>query len=148
MVEAFGTVYKGILPSGSGNSVAERSWRRWWEKVRKNSKQKWMIGQTHHKNLRHLLGYCCEGEHWLLVYEFMHNCSLSSFLFGGARWLVYLHEECSKQPDLNTQASEGLWGYIQTTRAASISYNNTLWSISSTPGSICKARDSSMFPSN
>ena len=32
-----------------------------------------------------------------MVYEFMYNGSLSSFLFGGARVLVYLHEECSQQ---------------------------------------------------
>ena len=32
-----------------------------------------------------------------LVYEFMHNGSLSSFLFGGAPGLVYLHKEYSKQ---------------------------------------------------
>ena len=28
MVEAFGTVYKGILPSGSGNSVAEKKFEK------------------------------------------------------------------------------------------------------------------------
>ncbi|XVE50639.1 hypothetical protein DITRI_Ditri01bG0179800 [Diplodiscus trichospermus] len=69
-----------------------------------------VIGQTHHKNLVRLLGYCHEGEHRLLAYEFMGNGSLSRFLFGMlrpswqqrlqiasgiARSLTYLHEECS-----------------------------------------------------
>ena len=68
------------------------------------------IGQTHHKNLVRLFGYCDEGDHRLLVYEFMCNGSLTNFLFQGARpsWnkrveiilgiargLLYLHEECS-----------------------------------------------------
>ncbi|WRX29748.1 Protein kinase domain - like 10 [Theobroma cacao] len=63
-------------------------------------------------NLVRLIGYCDEGEHRLLVYEFMQNGSLSSFLFGVLRpsWqqrlhialgiakgLTYLHEECSIQ---------------------------------------------------
>ena len=69
------------------------------------------IGQTNHMNLVQLLGFCNEGEHWLLVYEFM---SLQWFLgevslwkfrpywhqriqiaFGTARGLFYLQEECS-----------------------------------------------------
>ncbi|KAF3432063.1 hypothetical protein FNV43_RR26802 [Rhamnella rubrinervis] len=71
-----------------------------------------VIGQTHHKNLVRLLGYCEEKQHRLLVYEYLRNGTLSSFLFGDlkpswkqrtqiafgiARGLVYLHEECSTQ---------------------------------------------------
>ena len=71
-----------------------------------------VIGQTHHKNLVRLLGYCDEGKHRLLVYEYMSNGSLATFLFGIsrphwnqrvqisfgiARGLMYLHEECNTQ---------------------------------------------------
>ncbi|KAK6929969.1 S-locus glycoprotein domain [Dillenia turbinata] len=72
-----------------------------------------IIGRTHHKNLVRLLGFCYEGEHRLLVYEFMKNGPLSDFLFaerarpswaqraemalGIARGLSYLHEECETQ---------------------------------------------------
>ncbi|KAL5059208.1 hypothetical protein RYX36_030812, partial [Vicia faba] len=71
-----------------------------------------VIGQTHHINLVRLLGYCNEGQHWILVYELMSNGTLASFLFtslkpnwnqrfqivlGIARGLVYLHEGCCTQ---------------------------------------------------
>ncbi|GLT59523.1 hypothetical protein SLA2020_323360 [Shorea laevis] len=70
------------------------------------------IGKTNHKNLVQLLGFCNEGQHQLLVYEYMSNGSLASYLFGNprpswyrrtqiafgiARGLAYLHEECSNQ---------------------------------------------------
>lgn len=70
------------------------------------------IGRSNPKNLVNLLGFCNEGQHRLLVFEFMSNGSLSSFLFGSSRpsWyqrvqiamgiakgLHYLHEECNTQ---------------------------------------------------
>ena len=39
-----------------------------------------VIGQIHHKNLVRLLSYCDEGQHRLLVYEYMSNGSLASFI--------------------------------------------------------------------
>lgn len=69
-----------------------------------------VIGQTHHKNLVRLIGFCDEGSHRLLVYEFLSNGSLAGFLFGDLRlsWnqrvqiaigiakgLLYLHDECN-----------------------------------------------------
>ncbi|AES66383.2 malectin/receptor-like kinase family protein [Medicago truncatula] len=71
-----------------------------------------VIAQTLHRNLVRLLGYCNEGQHRILVYEFMSNGTLASFLFtslkpnwnqrvhiilGIARGLVYLHEGCCTQ---------------------------------------------------
>ncbi|CAJ2659211.1 unnamed protein product [Trifolium pratense] len=71
-----------------------------------------VIGQTHHRNLVRLLGYCKEGQHRILVYELMSNGTLANFLFvplkpnwnervnialGIARGLVYLHEGCCTQ---------------------------------------------------
>ncbi|KAL3530023.1 hypothetical protein ACH5RR_009345 [Cinchona calisaya] len=70
------------------------------------------IGQTNHKNLVRLFGFCDEGQHRLLVYEYMCNGNLASLLFCDkkprwnlrsqiaieiARGLVYLHDECSTQ---------------------------------------------------
>ncbi|KAG6655434.1 G-type lectin S-receptor-like serine/threonine-protein kinase LECRK4 [Carya illinoinensis] len=110
---SFGNVYKGVLVSSYSKKVAVKK----LDKVLKDGEKEFktemtVIGQTHHKNLVRLVGYCDEGEHRLLVYEFMYNGSLSSFLFGVlrpswqrrmqiasgiARGLVYLHEECSTQ---------------------------------------------------
>jgi len=71
-----------------------------------------VIGQTHHKNLVRLIGYCDEAEHRILAYEFLSNGTLANFLFGDykpnwnqrvqivfgiSRGLVYLHEECCTQ---------------------------------------------------
>ena len=64
MVEAFGTVYKGIVPSGSGNSVAEKKLEKVVGEDEKEFKAEVnVIGQTHHKNQGQLLRYCHEGEH-------------------------------------------------------------------------------------
>ncbi|XXG46269.1 hypothetical protein AAC387_Pa02g1154 [Persea americana] len=121
---AFGTVYRGVLVLDSRHLVAVKMLDK---VVAKGDSDKEFetevaaIGQTHHKNLARLLGFCNEGPHRLLVYEFMSSGSLAGFLFGSmrpdwnqrmqialgvARGLVYLHEECSKQVihcDINPQ---------------------------------------------
>ncbi|XP_010533019.1 PREDICTED: serine/threonine-protein kinase At5g01020 [Tarenaya hassleriana] len=67
------------------------------------------LGQLKHPNLVKLIGYCCEDEHRLLVYEFMPRGSLENQLFrrysaslpwatrmkiahGAAKGLQFLHE--------------------------------------------------------
>ncbi|XP_016652087.1 PREDICTED: G-type lectin S-receptor-like serine/threonine-protein kinase RLK1 [Prunus mume] len=110
---ASATVFKGVLLSNTGRCVAVK---RLDAKVRENDlefkAEVSAIGRTNHRNLVQLLGFCTEGEHRILVYEFMSNGSLASFLFGEsmpnwyqrrqialgiARGLLYLHEECSSQ---------------------------------------------------
>lgn len=39
------------------------------------------LGQLRHANLVKLIGYCCEEEERLLVYEFMTRGSLENHLF-------------------------------------------------------------------
>jgi len=110
---AFGTVYKGVIASDPKRFVAIKKLEKVVDEGEKEFKTEVsVICQTHHKNLVRLLGYCDEGEHRLLVYEYMSNGSLASFLFGIsrphwnqrvqialgiARGLMYLHEECSTQ---------------------------------------------------
>ncbi|CAJ2670287.1 unnamed protein product [Trifolium pratense] len=69
-----------------------------------------IIGRLNHMNLIEMWGYCVEGKHKLLVYEYMENGSLAETLssktnildwskrydiaLGIARVLAYLHEEC------------------------------------------------------
>ncbi|KAG8387390.1 hypothetical protein BUALT_Bualt02G0016300 [Buddleja alternifolia] len=67
------------------------------------------LGQLSHPNLVKLIGYCCEDEHRVLIYEFMARGSVESNLFsrvllplpwstrmkiafGAAKGLAYLHE--------------------------------------------------------
>ncbi|XP_077249999.1 putative serine/threonine-protein kinase PBL3 [Tasmannia lanceolata] len=67
------------------------------------------LGQLHHPNLVKLIGHCSEGDHRLLVYEFMPKGSLENHLFkrstqplswqirlrvaiGAARGLSFLHD--------------------------------------------------------
>ncbi|KAJ9139726.1 hypothetical protein P3X46_030433 [Hevea brasiliensis] len=110
---AFGTVYKGVLGSENTELVAVKK----LEKVVTEGENEFetevsSIGRTNHKNLVKLLGFCNEGQHRLLVYEYMSNGCLTNFLFGDsrpnwysrmqiafgiARGLSYLHEECSSQ---------------------------------------------------
>ncbi|XP_077227840.1 G-type lectin S-receptor-like serine/threonine-protein kinase LECRK3 [Tasmannia lanceolata] len=110
---AFGTVYKGMLVSNAGNLIAVKQLERLVADGDKEFKAEiTAIGRIHHRNLVQLLGFCNEGSQRLLVYEFMSNGSLSSFLFGSlrpswnqrtqiafgvARGLTYLHEECGTQ---------------------------------------------------
>uniref|UniRef100_A0A2N9H9K5 non-specific serine/threonine protein kinase n=1 Tax=Fagus sylvatica TaxID=28930 RepID=A0A2N9H9K5_FAGSY len=110
---SFGIFYKGVLVSSYTKYVSlKKQDKMVREGEREFKTEVTVIGQTHHKNLVRLLGYCDEGEHRLLVYEFMYNGSLSSFLFGVirpswqqrmqialgiARGLMYLYEECSTQ---------------------------------------------------
>ncbi|OAY66283.1 G-type lectin S-receptor-like serine/threonine-protein kinase RLK1 [Ananas comosus] len=110
----FGIVYKGALAAEFHMAIAVKKLDR---AAAKESEQEFTnevrsIAQTHHKNLVKLLGFCNEGNHRMLVYEYMSNGSLTSFLFGCtrpewnkraqivlgiARGLLYLHEECTTQ---------------------------------------------------
>ncbi|XP_061996583.1 G-type lectin S-receptor-like serine/threonine-protein kinase LECRK3 [Rosa rugosa] len=111
---AFGTVYKGVISSPSStNYVAIKKLDKVAQQGEKEFKTEVSaIAKTHHKNLVRLLGMCDEGANRLLVYEFMSNGTLASFLFGIsrpdwnkriqialgiARGLMYLHDECSTQ---------------------------------------------------
>ncbi|KAM3735579.1 hypothetical protein ACB098_10G097000 [Castanea mollissima] len=111
-IGGFGAVYRGILANKTVVAVKQL------EGIEQGEKQFRMevatISSTHHLNLVRLIGFCSEGRHRLLIYEFMKNGSLDNFLFvtegqsdrllnweyrfnialGTARGITYLHEEC------------------------------------------------------
>ncbi|XP_062083930.1 G-type lectin S-receptor-like serine/threonine-protein kinase LECRK3 [Humulus lupulus] len=113
---AFGVVFKGCVELGNNNTLAVAV-KKLDSNMLREGEQEFQaevmsIGHTNHKNLVKLIGFCNEGHHRLLVYEYMSNGSLASLLFGHsklkwhqrmqiavgtARGLFYLHEECNTQ---------------------------------------------------
>ncbi|KAJ7567446.1 hypothetical protein O6H91_02G147700 [Diphasiastrum complanatum] len=111
----FGSVYEGILADKSRVAVKKL------ESVAQGKKEfraeVATIGSIHHVHLVQLKGFCAEGIHRLLVYEFMARSSLDRSLFtetadcpplldwstrinialGTARGLAYLHEDCRER---------------------------------------------------
>ncbi|XP_028781208.1 probable serine/threonine-protein kinase PBL8 [Neltuma alba] len=110
----FGTVYKGYIDENVRvglkslpvavkvlNKEGLQGHREWLTEIN-------FLGQLRHPNLVKLIGYCCEDDHRLLVYEFMFRGSLENHLFrkatvplswatrmmialGAAKGLAFLH---------------------------------------------------------
>ncbi|KAH9309594.1 hypothetical protein KI387_037505 [Taxus chinensis] len=110
----FGTVYKGSLSDGTLIAVKKLE-RLLPHGEREFKAEVTTIGAIHHMNLVHLCGFCSEGLHRLLVYEFLPNGSLDRWLFhsnanhvpklldwetrynitlGTAQGIAYFHEQC------------------------------------------------------
>ncbi|GLJ47669.1 hypothetical protein SUGI_1006800 [Cryptomeria japonica] len=111
---AFGKVYRGELLNGRAIAVKTLD-----KLVHEGQGEKEfrtevsIIGTSHHRNLVQLYGFCDEGAHKFLVYEYMSNGSLDGVLFvdsgflswelrvgiaiGTARGILYLHQECATQ---------------------------------------------------
>ncbi|KEH38797.1 putative protein kinase RLK-Pelle-SD-2b family [Medicago truncatula] len=110
----FGSVYKGLLPDGTELAVKKL------EGIGQGKKEfraeVSIIGSIHHHNLVRLKGFCADGNHRLLVYEYMANNSLDKWIFknkkseflldwdtrfsialGTAKGLAYLHQECDSK---------------------------------------------------
>ncbi|XP_024532358.1 G-type lectin S-receptor-like serine/threonine-protein kinase At1g34300 [Selaginella moellendorffii] len=77
---AFGTVYKGVLADGT-SLVAVKSLMMATHAEKQFKAEVATLGKIHHINLVRMLGYCAEGSHRLLVYEYMANSSLEKVLF-------------------------------------------------------------------
>ncbi|KAJ4757118.1 Serine/threonine-protein kinase [Rhynchospora pubera] len=111
---SFGIVYKGILKLANHSVViaVKKLDRLLKDGDREFANEVQSIGQIHHKNLVRLFGFCREGPHRILVYEYMSNGSLTNFIseatklgwnrraqiaIGVAQGLYYLHEGCCSQ---------------------------------------------------
>uniref|UniRef100_A0A803LAY8 non-specific serine/threonine protein kinase n=1 Tax=Chenopodium quinoa TaxID=63459 RepID=A0A803LAY8_CHEQI len=108
----FGIVYKGKVPN-TERLVAVKMLKKSKGNAEDFINEVASIGKTNHINIVSLLGFCYEGRHQALVYDFMPNGSLEKNLYGKnshhtltweelfqiavgtARGLEYLHRGCN-----------------------------------------------------
>ncbi|KAJ1293408.1 hypothetical protein BS78_01G065900 [Paspalum vaginatum] len=106
-----GEVYKGVLPRCKSEVAVKRVSDESMQRVKEFVAEVASMGRLRHRTLVPLLGYCRRKGELLLVYTYMPNGSLESFLYGQGkkmtlRWdqrfriikdvatgLLYLHEE-------------------------------------------------------
>ncbi|KAG6434768.1 hypothetical protein SASPL_106410 [Salvia splendens] len=106
----YGIVYKGVL-EGNHKVAVKNLLNNRGQAEREFKVEVEAIGRVRHKNLVRLLGYCAEGTHRMLVYEYVNNGNLEQWLHGDvgpcspltweirmniilgtAKGLTYLHE--------------------------------------------------------
>ncbi|KAL7168341.1 hypothetical protein ACSBR2_038725 [Camellia fascicularis] len=80
----FGSVYKGKLVNGEEIAVKRLSIST-GEGLREFKNEVILISRIQHRNLVRLLGYCSQGDERILIYEYLKNKSLDSFIFDKAR---------------------------------------------------------------
>nr|XP_027127401.1 G-type lectin S-receptor-like serine/threonine-protein kinase At4g03230 [Coffea arabica] len=106
----FGPVYKGIFP-GEKEIAVKRLSSHSGQGMEEFRNEVMLIAKLQHRNLVRLLGYCIKGPEKILLYEYMPNKSLDTFIFdegrcivldwnirfniilGIARGLLYLHQD-------------------------------------------------------
>ncbi|KAK1364166.1 Protein kinase domain-containing protein [Heracleum sosnowskyi] len=97
----YGIVYKGHLINGSPVAI-KKLFNNLGQAEKEFSVEVEAIGHVRHKNLVRLLGYCIEGTHRMLVYEYVNNGNLEQWLHGSMRQHGYLTWEARTKVLLGT----------------------------------------------
>jgi hypothetical protein len=80
----FGSVYKGQLLNGQEVAIKRLSANS-GQGTEEFKNEVTLIAKLQHRNLVRLLGYCVTKEEKMLIYEYMPNRDLDTFLFGNTR---------------------------------------------------------------
>ncbi|KAM7478543.1 hypothetical protein LguiA_026756 [Lonicera macranthoides] len=97
----YGVVYRGQLVNGTPVAV-KKLFNNLGQAEKEFSVEVEAIGHVRHKNLVRLLGYCIEGTHRMLVYEYVNNGNLEQWLHGAMRQHGYLTWEARMKVLLGT----------------------------------------------
>nr|GMC74778.1 probable receptor-like protein kinase At2g42960 [Ipomoea batatas] len=81
----YGIVYRGQLINGTEVAVKKLLNNYSGQAEKEFRVEVEAIGHVRHKNLVRLLGYCIEGVHRMLVYEYVNNGNLEQWLHGAMR---------------------------------------------------------------
>ncbi|XP_075474392.1 putative receptor-like protein kinase At5g18500 [Primulina tabacum] len=80
----YGIVYRGQLANGAPVAI-KKLLNNLGQAEKEFGVEVEAIGHVRHKNLVRLLGYCIEGTHRILVYEYVNNGNLEQWLHGAMR---------------------------------------------------------------